>query len=175
MFTPTIRIVLVIFSLSMAFYFFTRGEYILIIMPLIAAILFIYGYFKYGTVYAAFMQLKKGNFDKAEKLLLKVNKPKNLDSENRGYYHFSKGLIYSNKKDWDNASKELNEALNFKLRTENDTSIVILNLAEIELNKKEFVKANQFLERLKSFKLKPLVKQEADIIESKINAVQQRI
>lgn len=63
MFTPTIRIFLVIFSLIAAAYFYSKEDFANMSMMIIAGGLFIYGYFKYGTVYAAFQQLKKENFD----------------------------------------------------------------------------------------------------------------
>ncbi|MFY7712403.1 hypothetical protein ACOSQB_17450, partial [Tenacibaculum sp. MEBiC07804] len=78
MFTPIIRIILIIFSLISAAYFYSKEDYANMSIMLIAGGLFIYGYFKYGTVYAAFQQIKKDNVEKAEELISKIKNPDKL-------------------------------------------------------------------------------------------------
>ena len=78
MYTPLIRIILIIVCLGMAIPFYLQEDYFNTGLTMLAAGLFGYGYFKYGTVYAAFQQLKKENVDKAEKLISKVRKSKQL-------------------------------------------------------------------------------------------------
>ncbi len=175
MFTPTVRIILIVLCFGMAILFYTKEDFVNMGMTLIAAGLFAYGYYKYGTVYAAFQQLKKNNIQKAEKLIDKVKNPHRLTKGHKGYYHFTKGIIASEKKEWDLGFSELTKALEFGLRTKNDTSIVLLNLAEIEFERKKFQNAEGFLNKLKEFELKPLVKEEADKLMEKINVAQQNL
>lgn len=175
MFTPLIRVVLVLSSLGMAILFYLREDYANTGLSLLAVGLFIYGYFKYGTVYAAFQQLKKGNFDKAEKLISKIRNPKDLSKQQKGYYYFTTGLIASEKNKLDFAKSELNKALEFGLRTKNDTSIVILNLANIEYELRELSLAKEYLDKLKDYELKQLVKTEMDKLTEKINVAQHRV
>lgn len=59
MLTPIIRIALVLFNIAASIYFYSKEDYISMFMLLIASLLFIYAYFKYGTVDIAFQQLKK--------------------------------------------------------------------------------------------------------------------
>jgi len=75
MFTPIIRIILVAVSLITAIFFYSKGNFANMSMMLIAAGLFVYGYFKYGTVYAAFQHMKKDNIKKAEELISKIKNP----------------------------------------------------------------------------------------------------
>lgn len=173
MFTPIIRIILIASCLGMAILFYSKEDFGNMGLTLLAAGLFIYGYYKYGTVYAAFQQLKKNNFEKAEELITKVKNPSSLTKGHKSYYHFTKGLIASKKEEWDYGYSELTKALEIGLRTKNDTSIVLLNLADIEFERKKFNEAERFLIKLKEFELKPLVKEEADRLIKKINASQQ--
>lgn len=174
MFTPFIRIVLIIACLGMAIMFYLREDYINSGVIILAAGLFVYGYFKYGTVYAAFQQLKKENFNKAEKLISKIKNPNNLSKQQKSYYHFTTGIIASEKKQFDFAKSELMKALEIGLRTENDTSIVLLNLVNIEYECAEFSSAKGYLNKLKNYELKSLVKLEMEKLAEKINAAQQR-
>lgn len=175
MFTPFIRIILIVSSLGMAILFYSKEDFGNMGLALIAAGFFVYGYYKYGTVYTAFQQIKKSNFKKAEKLIAKIKNPNSLAKGHKSYYHFTKGIIASEKKEWDYSYSELTKALEVGLRTKNDTSIVLLNLADIEFERKKFNEAEDFLKKLKEFELKPLVKEEADKLIEKINVAQQRV
>ncbi|WP_324024897.1 hypothetical protein QSV08_16960 [Maribacter sp. BPC-D8] len=174
MFTPIIRIILVISCIGMSIFFYSKNDFTNMAMTILAAGLFAYGYFQYGTVYAAFNQLKKNNFKKAEKLIAKVKNPRYLAKSHKSYYHFTKGIIAFENGDCDYGYSELTKALEIGLRTKNDTSIVLLNLAEIEFERKKLKEAEAFLKQLKEFKLKPLVKVEVDKLIEKINVERQK-
>lgn len=175
MFTPIVRILLIVLCCGMAILFYTKEDFVNTGLTLLAAGLFAYGYYKYGTVYAAFQQLKKNNIQKAEKLIAKVKNPHRLTKGHKSYYHFTMGIIASEKKEWDLGHSELTKALEIGLRTKNDTSIVLLNLAEIEFERQKIQKAKDFLKKLNEFELKPLVKEEADKLMEKINVAQQHL
>lgn len=175
MFTPIIRILLVVFSLVLAYLFYNKNEYLNMGMMLVAGLLFVYGYYRYGTVFTAFQQIKKQNYNKAESLLSKIKNPESLSKSHKSYYHLSKGMIASNKNNWEESYSELNTALNLGLRTKNDTSIVLLNLAQIRFEQKDYSQANAYLEKVGLFELKPLVKSEVDKLQSDINVAQQRV
>lgn len=168
MFTPLIRIILIIANLGMAVLFYLKEDYISMCLTILAAALFGYGYFKYGTVYTAFQKLKKGNLVEAEKLISKIKNPNNLSKPQKSYYHFIQGIIASQKKDFDFAKSELINALDIGLKTKNDNSIVLLNLAEIEYERTELLSAKNYLNKLKAFELKPIVKLEMENLAKKI-------
>jgi|GEM_PF-2385637 len=175
MFTPVTRIILVILSLGMAIFFYSKEDFFNTTLTIIAAGLFSYGYFKYGTVYAAFQQLKKENYKKAEKIISKTKKVNWLNKENKGYYHFIKGLIASQKQELENSFSELIKALEIGLRTENDTSIVLLSIANIEFERKNYKQAKDFIIQGRKYNLKPLIKSEMDKLEKEINIAQNAI
>lgn len=175
MFNPIIRTILICISFIATFFYFIKEDYLNMSMMLIAAGLFIYGYYRYGTVYVAFQELKKGNYNKAEKLISKIKNPDILNKAQKSYYHFTQGAIASNNEDWDKSYSEWSKALNTGLRTENDISIALVNLANVELERKNFKEANEFIEKTRELKLKPLIKSETDRIQNEINVAQQGV
>ena len=144
-------------------------------MMFIAAGLLIYGHFRYGNVYVAFQELKKENYDKAEKLINNIKNPNTLSKSQKSYYHFTLGLLASNSQDWEKSYSELSKALDVGLRTENDTSIALLNLANVELERKNYGQANEFIKKTRKFNLKPLIESETNRIQNEINVAQQRV
>ena len=171
MFTPIIRIVLVIFSLIAAVYFYSKEDFVNMSIMLIAGGLFIYGYFKYGTVYAAFQQIKKDNVKKAEELISKIKNPDKLTKGHKSYYYFTTGIIALEKKDFEKSHSDLTQALDIGLRTENDKSIVLLNLANVELLREDYNKAIEYIKKVRQLKLKPLVESETNRIEKEIKTL----
>ncbi len=175
MFTPIIRIVLVIFSLIAAAYFYSKEDFVNMSMMLIAGGLFIYGYFKYGTVYAAFQQIKKDNVKKAEELISKIKNPDKLTKGHKSYYYFTTGIIALEKKDFEKSHSDLTQALDIGLRTENDKSIVLLNLANVELLREDYNKAFEYIKKVRQLKLKPLVESETNRIEKEIKTLHNNV
>jgi hypothetical protein len=171
MYTPFIRIILVIANIGLSIVFYSKEDYFTMSMTLLATLLFIYGYFRYGTVYAAFQQLKKENYNKAETLLLKIKKPNILSKGQKSYYHFIKGFIAIERKEWDTAISELNSALTIGLRTKNDESIALLNLANTEYELKNYKSAEAYIAKVREYNLKPLVKTEIDKLAIELNRI----
>jgi len=141
MFTPTIRILLIVLNSILAIVFYSKGYVWLSVLAISSALLFLYGYYKSGTVYIAFQYLKR----------LKIKNPEKLEKSQKGYYHFVKGVIAFEKKEWDNSFSELIQALQIGLRTKNDTSIVLLDLANVEFERKNYAEAAKFIAKCKAF------------------------
>lgn len=159
----------------MAALFYSKGDFQSMFLMLLVSVLVVYGYFKYGTVYAACRQMKKDNIKKAEKLIATIKHPERLGKGHKSYYYFTSGIIALEYKDLEKSHSELTRALEIGLRTENDTSIVLLNLANIELMRKNFSKAKDYIIEVRKLTLKPLVALETDRIEGEINTAQQAI
>ncbi len=175
MFTPIIRIVLVIFSLIAATYFYSKENFVNMSMMLVAGGLFIYGYFKYGTVYAAFQQIKRDNIKKAEELISKIKNPDKLTKGHKSYYYFTTGIIALEKKEFEKSHSDLTQALDIGLRTENDKSIVLLNLSNVELLREDYNKAIEYIKKVRQLKLKPLVEAETNRIEKEIKTLHNNV
>jgi hypothetical protein len=174
MYTPIVRIILFVVCLAMAWSFYSTGNMISTYMVLLGAGLIVSGYFRNGTVFLAFQQLKKENYEKAEQLLGKVFNPDLLKKSQKSYYYFTKGFIDLNKKNRDASYGELIHALKLGLRTENDTSIVTVTLAGIELERGNIGQARNYLRQTKSLKHKPELGSEIERIELELAAVDRK-
>jgi len=170
MYNPIVRIILGIVGIVMAWNFYSTGNMTSFYMVMVAIGLIVWGYYKNGTVFIAFQQLKKEDFQKAEQLLSKIKNPNLLKKSQKSYYHFTKGFIELNKQNIDNSYIEFKNALELGLRTENDTSIVTLNLASIELERKKYEKAKTYLDQTKKLNHKLELNSEIERIEKEINA-----
>lgn len=168
MYTPLIRITLMLASISFALYFYLTKDYINMTCSLLGTGLIISGYFRNGTVYIAWQNLKKGKNKRAEELISKIKYPNYLSKGQKSYYHFTKGLLYSEKKEWENSLAELSKALEIGLRTKNDTAIALLNMAEVEFEQKNYDKTQDYIDKVRKQELKPLVQSETDLLEKKI-------
>jgi tetratricopeptide (TPR) repeat protein len=169
MFTPTVRIVLAIVALWLMWTFWRSGNMTSFGMIAFSLVLIVWGYFKNGTVYNAFQKLKKDDFEGAELALAKTPNPQYLKKSHKSYYHFTKGMIELNRDNFDLAYDELNSALSIGLRTDNDSALVYLNLASLELQRKRYKEAGEFLKKSKNLEHKPLLDPEIEKIEKEIN------
>ncbi|MFY7709142.1 hypothetical protein ACOSQB_00830, partial [Tenacibaculum sp. MEBiC07804] len=124
---------------------------------------------------AAFQQIKKDNVEKAEELISKIKNPDKLTKGHKSYYYFTTGIIALEKKEFEKSHSDLTQALNIGLRTENDKSIVLLSLANIELLRNDFDKATEYIKKVRELNLKPLVESETNRIEKEINVAQQGV
>jgi hypothetical protein len=175
MFTPVVRIILAFIALWLMWRFWSSGNMVSFGMIVFSLFLIVWGYFKNGTVYSAFQKLRKEDYKGAELALAKTPNPQYLKKSQKAYYHFTKGMIDLNKENLDSAHIELNEALRIGLRTENDQSLVNLNLASIELERKNLEKAQDYLQVSKQLEHKPLLDGEIERLENEINAAQQAV
>lgn len=169
MFSRLYRYLIIIVSLMATVFFFLKEDYLNMSMMLGSAILIFFGHYRYGTVYKAFQYIKNENYVKAEKLINQIQKPEWLAKGQKSYFHFTKGVIATQKNNLDLGFSELSKALELGLTTENDTSIVLLNLANIELERKNMSSARGFIIKVRSLNLKPGVLSEANRIENEIN------
>ena len=168
MFTPAARIIIGIFGLAIAWGFYSLGYREVALVMLSSVVLIIWGYFRNGTVYQAFKQLKQKNFDKAEKLLAVIKYPHVLNKNQKSYYHFAKGIIEHNKEHPDESYHQLKLALELGLRSENDTAIATLHMADIELGRKNYDEAKAYLLSLKSLKYKPELDDEIEKVQEEL-------
>ena len=168
MFNRFYRAILICICAVAAVFYYLKEDYGSMTMMLIAAGLFIYGYYRYGNVYIAFKALQIEDYAKAKKLISEIKNPELLVKGQKSYYHFSLGILASNEKKWNVSYNELVEALNIGLRTKNDTSIVLLNLANVEFNRQNFDEAMDFIAQIKEMELNPLVRSEVDKLETEI-------
>lgn len=84
---------------------------------------------KFGPVWLAFQHLRRGNHEKAARLLDSVSDPERLSRSTRGVYHYVRGFIAYRSDDHESAISEFRQALATGQRNAHDRAMVHLYLA----------------------------------------------
>ncbi len=136
MFSNSLRLILIIISLLFGVYQFFKGELYSGYLFLVAALFLIYGFFRYGSVWSAFQQIKNSKNTKVENLVNSVKYPNLLSNQQKAYYFFTKAVLEQDKNNLDEAEFFYIQAIEKGLKTSNDEAIANLNLAHIYREKK---------------------------------------
>ena len=145
MFNKNIKIFLPIGILSYSVYEFSQGWIGSPIMFMLLASIFILLYFKNEMIILAFLQLRKQNFEGANKWLAKIKKPKSaLTTKQQGYYNYLKGLMVS-QSNMNEAEKYFKKAIRLGLSMDHDLAMAKLNLAGIAFSKRRKIEAQKIL------------------------------
>lgn len=128
----------------------------------------VYGYFKEGTVVLAAKAYHNQDFVKTEQLLRQIKSPERLAKGRRGYYEFMSGNIELRKGNTLEAERHFQIASRFPLKNENEKALVLTQLANLNLQKKEFAKAQVYVDIAKELKISARVKGIIEKIESEI-------
>ncbi|MFD2161073.1 hypothetical protein ACFSJU_01620 [Paradesertivirga mongoliensis] len=128
----------------------------------------IYGYFKEGTVVLASKAYHNQDFIKVERLLKQVKYPDRLKRSRRGYFEFMSGNIELKKGNYPEAERHFQIASRFPLKNESEKGLVLSQLANLNLRKKEYDKARAYIEIAKELKISARVKSIIEKIELEI-------
>ena len=168
MYAPWLRILIGTLGLILAYFYYSVGSNLSVALMLTGVALVVWGYFKNGTIYLAFRKLKKEDYEGAERSLNQTKYPELLKNGQKGYFHFIKGFIESNRNDYNKSLNHFREALKFGLRTDNDQAIVRLSIAEIEIERKNYDNAREELKVVKGLKYKQALESEILRLETKL-------
>ena len=128
----------------------------------------IYGYYKEGTVVLAAKAYHNQDLQKTEELLQQVRYPDRLGKSRRGYFEFMYGNIELKKSNFLEAERHFQIASRFPLKNENEKGLVLTQLANLNLQKKEFAKAKAYIDIAKELNISARVKSIVEKIESEI-------
>ena len=128
----------------------------------------IYGYYKEGTVVLAAKAYHNQDLIKTERLLKQIKNPDRLKRSRRGYYEFMYGNVELKRGNYPEAEWHFQIASRFPLKNENERGIVLTQLANLNLRKKEFKKAKAYIEIAKELDTGSRVKSIIEKIESEI-------
>lgn len=168
MFTPKTRIIIIIGCLGLLVMSLYQGKTYASVVALCFALITVIGYFRQGTVFMAFRQLRSGKIQEAAQSLELTKNTKWLSKIQKGYYYFVKGFVALGENKPEEAKTAYEEALKIGLRLSNDTAMVCANLASIHHKQKNKVKAREYIERAKNLKVKANVKAEIERLEKEI-------
>ena len=140
-----IKIFLAVGVLIYSIYEFTEGYIGAGIMWILLASIFIFLFFKNEVILLAFFQLRKQNFEGANKWLSKIKNPKSsLTLKQQGYYNYLKGIMVS-QTNMNEAEKYFKKAISFGLSMDHDLAMAKLNLAGIAFSKRRKIEAQKLL------------------------------
>lgn len=131
-------------------------------------VLLIWSHFRQGTVMLAAKAFQQKDYDKAETLLSEIRDPDKLSKKRRGFYEFISGNIELQKNNFEEAERHFQIASRFPLRNENDKGIILVQLANLNLRKRDFTKARAYAEKAKSLKVSARVQNIIQKIEKEI-------
>jgi tetratricopeptide (TPR) repeat protein len=145
MFNKYIKIFLAVGVLIYSIYEFSEGYIGAGIMWILLASIFIFLFFKNEVILLAFFQLRKQNFEGANKWLSKIKNPKSsLTLKQQGYYNYLKGIMVS-QTNMNEAEKYFKKAISFGLSMDHDLAMAKLNLAGIAFSKRRKIEAQKLL------------------------------
>jgi hypothetical protein len=132
MFSSRVRLLLAAtcFAIGSAFLFW---RVILAVPMFVAGALFVWGHWRYGTVWLAFQRYRKGDMDAVERLLNQVRDPASLQAQQRAYYEFLQGTVQVLRGHPHRAKPHFLRAIEGPLRTDRMRSITHAHLAAVEL------------------------------------------
>ncbi|MEO1656041.1 MAG: hypothetical protein AAFU64_21045 [Bacteroidota bacterium] len=127
-----------------------------------ASLLFIYGYFRYDTVFLAFRSLSKDDYEGAERILRPTYYPKYLSKNH-------KGLLHGYKRDLKQGQEHLLKAWALGVRTQHNQALMALQLAKMELEWKNPQKTKAYRQEIKTIKDKADIQPEIDQLEKDLD------
>ena len=145
MFNKYIKIFFAVGAVAYSIYEFSESYIGAGIMWILLASIFIFLFFKNEMILLAFFQLRKQNFEGANKWLSKIQNPKSsLTIKQQGYYNYLKGIMVS-QTNMNEAEKYFKKAISFGLSMDHDLAMAKLNLAGIAFSKRRKIEAQKLL------------------------------
>ena len=171
MYNKEIKAGLAFLSLAYAVYQFIEVEIGNGIFFTLLAGLFVLFIFRHERILLAFVQLRKQDFEKAEKHLLKIKHPDRLVKSQRAYYYYLMGLLSSQSKSLGKSEKFFKKALNIGLRMSHDQAMAKLNLAGIAAAKRKKREAITLLNQAKKLDSKGMLDDQIKMMRSQLGRI----
>ncbi|MEI5986456.1 MULTISPECIES: hypothetical protein [Sphingobacterium] len=131
-----------------------------------------WSYFKEGTVYLATQAFHKQDYERTKALLAEIKNPDQLRKGRRNFYEFMMGNIALKEERVDEAEYHFQMASRLPWRKDNEKGMVLINLANINLRKKEYERVTTYLDLAEKLKL---TARQVSIIEKIRNEVNKHI
>jgi len=168
MFGTKVRLVLIVLLSGFAVWSAVDGLPSRAVIYLAGAAFFAWGYFRYGTVWLAWQEVRRGNTTRAAELLREVRHPSALSPVQRAYYGWATGFLALSERDYAGARHHFDRVEHARLRTTNDRSILACHRAQAAAGAGDPDCARSELERARSQPHKPGVDLLIDSIEQEL-------
>lgn len=168
--TQRARLIVIVFGVFLLIWTLFQQAYEVSALVLLGILMLVWSYFRQGTVMLAAKAFQQKDFPKAEALLREIKDPDYLSKNRRGFYEFIYGNVELHKNNYEEAERHFQIASRFPLRNENDKGIILIQLANLNLRKKEFEKAKAYVEKAKTLKISARVQNIIEKIEKEIQS-----
>lgn len=128
----------------------------------------IWSYYRDGTVLLASEAFKKKQYDLARSLLTDIKNPDYLRKKRRNYYEFISGSLALQLLDYEGAERHFQLASRLPFRRKSDKALIFVNLANLNLRKKDYDRVKAYLEKVKELEVSSRIAQIVNRIENEI-------
>lgn len=163
MFTPFVRILLLILCTILSIVAAMNNVWTLLIFSSLISIFILFGYFRESCVPLAVKAVEKEDYEKLKMLIGEVRHPDRLNKTNEAYYYFAKGMMERHENNIEDAEKLLNVALVTGLKKEYHQAMAVMALTDMMIVGGNKMKAKRYFEQIRGLqvgpKLMPAIKQ----------------
>ncbi|SEG06757.1 hypothetical protein [Sphingobacterium lactis] len=146
------KIVIAIAFLFIIYAIYTKQyNFIVYILGIIAYL--VWSYLKEGTVYLATQAFHKQDYEKTKQLLAEIKNPDRLRKGRRNYYEFMMGNIALKEERIDEAEYHFQLASRLPWKRDNEKGMVLINLANINLRKKDYERVEGYIAAAEKLRL----------------------
>lgn len=171
MFNKNIKLVLAALITVWSVYEFTQGHIMNGISILLLAGLFVLFYFKNEFILLAFLQLRKQNFEGAQKWLAYIKNPSTaLTQKQEGYYNYLQGIMLS-QTNITQAEKFLKKAVKLGLAMDHDLAMAKLQLAGIAMAKRRKREATNLMAEAKKLDKHGMLKEQMQMMKQQMKKI----
>lgn len=122
---------------------------------------FIWSQYREGTVFLATQAFHKQDYEKTKQLLSEIKNPDHLRKGRRNFYEFMKGNLALKDNNIEEAEYHFQLASRLPWRRDNEKGMVLINLANINLRKKQYDRVVTYLDLADKLALTP---RQSDIV-----------
>ena len=171
MFNKNIKLILAVLITIWSAYEFSQGHIMNGISILLLAGLFILFYFKNEFILLAFLQLRKQNFEGAQKWLGYIKNPETaLTLKQQGYYNYLHGIMLS-QTNITKAEKFLKKAVKIGLSMKHDLAMAKLQLAGIAMTKRRKREATLLMNEAKKLDKHGMLKEQIQMMKQQMKKI----
>lgn len=163
------RLIAAAIGLVLIVYVASVGQYypIIYIAGFLAYLL--WSHFRDGTVFLATQAFHKQDYQKTKELLAEIKNPDRLRKRRRNFYEFMMGNIALKEERIDEAEYHFQLASRLPWRRDHEKGMVMINLANINLRKKEYDRVIAYLDVAENLKLTARQRSIIEKIKNEVN------
>ena len=171
MFHKNIKLVLTTLILATAVWQFTESYIGNGIFLIFLSLVPVFLYYRNEYILLAFLQLRKQNFDGANKWLSKIKNPETaLVRKQQGYYNYLQGLMLS-QTNLIQAEKFFKKAIELGLNMDMDLAVAKLNLAGVALSRKRKLEATNLMNEVKKLDKQGMLKDQIKLMKDQMKRI----